>query len=426
VCWRRDASGISRVVSLGAAERALLNDWWIDGRWLDRDAQLVVRVDTARSNVRELVLQLGLTNDGYHVQLVVERATYLPRALVEERPGGPRTVTLADWRAVDGFHYPYDITVERSGAPVARYEAEDVRPVRSGASFGASADAPSDAVFDGAVPARLAVRRGPHGQALVRPELDGHARGWFLLDTGTGMNCVDTLIADALGWPALGDVSVIGAAGAAEGAFRRGGALRLGPLRTDGQPWLAADLAPLAEGVGAPLAGLLGYDLFARAVVVLDLAGGVLELHDPATFELEGGAWQELTFDGTAPCARARFVDGPARWFRLDTGSADTVTFHAPTVRAFGLTNGRLDLRHVRLVGLGGELAGWRGALPWFELGGVRFERPEVTFAAPGAGAFERALPAGNIGAGLLGSFRVVLDYTRSRVAFLPREGASR
>jgi hypothetical protein len=73
---------------------------------------------------------------------------------------------------------------------------------------------------------------------------------------------------------------------------------------------------------------------------------------------------------------------------------------------------------------VGGSRASKTGKLSWFELGGHRFESPEVEFAGTGAGAFSDIYTTGNIGAGFLKAFRIVFDYGNKRVALAPLKAA--
>jgi hypothetical protein len=282
---------------------------------------------------------------------------------------------------------------------------------------------PADTRWDSATPARLEVRRVRSGHLLVHPLVNGRDAGWFILDSGAGTMVIDQKVADRLGMPAVGEIVAVGVAGMTKTRFRMGGPLRLGPLTMSRARYLDLDLGFLTKAFGVPVGGIVGRDLFARAAVEIDISGEAVSLHDPARYRLEGAQWQELFFSGRNPAVRARFEGDREGLFKLDTGSDQTVSIHAPAVERFGLLAGR-ETRESRSGGVGGSRPSRRGKLAWFELAGYRFESPEVEFTGAGAGAFSDVYATGNIGAGFLKAFRIVFDYGNKRVALAPLKAA--
>jgi hypothetical protein len=154
-------------------------------------------------------------------------------------------------------------------------------------------------------------------------------------------------------------------------------------------------------------------------VVEIDLADSTMRLHDPARFELESGSWQPVRFQDNHPIVPARFAGGDGL-FRLDVGAAGgphgNVVFHRPAVEALNLlpadaTEGQLGGATVAV-----------GTIDWFELAGVRFDTPEVAFGQDESGIFADPHTTGNIGVGFLREFRIVFDYSRERVALVPKK----
>ena len=70
-------------------------------------------------------------------------------------------------------------------------------------------------------------------------------------------------------------------------------------------------------------------------------------------------------------------------------------------------------------VDSGGEIETMVGTLEWFELGGVRFEEPTVSFARTEIGAFADVYSSGNLGADFFAPVRLILDYPSSRIEFV-------
>ena len=48
-------------------------------------------------------------------------------------------------------------------------------------------------------PAALETKRAASGHVMVRPLIDGKDHGWFIFDTGAGINVLDSSTADAIG-----------------------------------------------------------------------------------------------------------------------------------------------------------------------------------------------------------------------------------
>jgi hypothetical protein len=96
--------------------------------------------------------------------------------------------------------------------------------------------------------------------------------------------------------------------------------LALGPLTVRDVPLMKTDLSFLRPHLGEDIAGVIGYGVFARCVVELDLAAPRIALRDPAGYELAAGAWTPMELDNLIPTVTAT-VEGHAGRFHLDIGS---------------------------------------------------------------------------------------------------------
>ncbi len=279
---------------------------------------------------------------------------------------------------------------------------------------------PGTPTFDASRPARLECKRAPTGHVLVRCEVNGRDAGWFIFDTGAGICVVSTPRVESLGLKDSGAIEAVGVGGAEAARTVSADSLIVGPLTLRDHPMLVTDLSFLTPHLGEEIAGVLGYGVFARSVVAMDLATPSVTIFppdDPAHAEL---AWEDLELIGRVPAVHARFEGGEGL-FRLDTGANGHVTFHQPAVESLGLLDGR-DLQDARLGGVGGFVAAKQGELAWFELGGLRTERVPAMFAVEAKGTFAEKDRSGNIGVELLRPFVLHLDYGRSRIAFVRRD----
>jgi hypothetical protein len=155
------------------------------------------------------------------------------------------------------------------------------------------------------------------------------------------------------------------------------------------------------------------------------MTAAVVSIHDPATFALPASAgeaaWTPLVLHDRHPHVRGRFEGGPEGLFRLDTGAGSTaIVFHAPAIERRRLLEGR-EVADVSLEGAGGLAQAKMGAVKDFEIAGRKRESVDAIFVVERSGAMDDAYADGTIGGGLVGDLRLVFDYGRGRIAFLPR-----
>jgi hypothetical protein len=438
--FRRDRSGLTRELHFGERDEAPLLAALRTGTWLEDPGLELLTEPDGRLRVRRpggpLDFAVRLDQGTRRVQVVSDGS---------EADGS--TSTLSDWRQVDGIPVAFDLVTETAGGEVVRYRVDSARSLDQLPAdlLEPPAPAPSDVTFAGAPDVEVA--RSRTGHLFVRPRLEGRDVGWFLLDSGAGAMVVDDDVADALGLETVGRVLAVGVAGREPTRFVAAERLELGPLDWHGLVLLDLDLAFVSDLLGVEVAGIVGYDLFGRAVLDLEpgprpsspgdldgdgspdpapplAGGGRLGLHAPGAWSPPAGTtFSALAFEGSSPCVLGRFptLAGPVeRWFRLDTGANGSVTFHAPAVDRHRLLANR-DTTLARFGGVGGSGGGFFGELEWFELAGRRFEAFECGFATTEIGTFADPYTAGNIGQGLLEPFRIVFDYPQARIALLSR-----
>jgi len=203
--------------------------------------------------------------------------------------------------------------------------------------------------------------------------------------------------------------------------------LALGPMTLKHPRMSELDLSGLDSAMGEKLAGIAGYDVLLRAVARVDMKHGTVDLFDPRTFALEDVTWRPLTLHGNHPHVTCTFAhEGEEEAvFRIDTGAPSvTVLFHSTWVKKLGLLEGRATMPFVGLGGVGGSTSARAGKIPWFEVGGVTFDEPQVVFVTDESGALADPWTAGTLGGGFLERFDLVFDYPHQRVGFVPHEAS--
>jgi predicted aspartyl protease len=387
----------------------------------------VEHVGTADASRPVLLLRAG-ERGVRRFRLTLDGTTFLPRRL-EQVGRDDVALELDDFRPGGFGRVPY-VTRSREAWLVDTMQVEAVERVAGSSSFSSSFSSsyalahprPHDVEITAA--GEPPVWRRTRGKVpLVRAQLDGRDAGWFVLDTGASALAISEPAAAALALPELGRRFVRTSDGVAGAPYRLARTLRVGPATIDRPRFLELDLAAFSKAVGVPLAGVLGYDLFMRAAVTIDVEAGVAIAAAPPV----DGAWLDARFEDGCPAVAAR-VPGPSgprdAWFTLDTGSSAAVTLSAGAAHAIEVRRrGRMSLR-----GVSGSVGARAGELPWIELAGHRVEDVAVVIAGAGATGDPTPEPhvVGSLGMALLKDFTLTLDYQARRVQLRRRARALR
>lgn len=108
--------------------------------------------------------------------------------------------------------------------------------------------------------------------------------------------------------------------------------------------------------------------------------------------------------------------------FLWDTGAGNNmVLFNAPAVKRLGILEGR-QVMQARAQGVGGETPMQVIFLKWFEVAGHRFDSPMAICSLTQKGALNDPYIAGIIGNSAVAPFKVVLNYSAGKIAFIKRD----
>jgi Aspartyl protease len=402
--WR----GISRPLRGGEREALEITAALLSGSWLAPDGRFVA----AAGPSGELVLRL---RDGLlQVTLHADPATGRPATAEIETLSGRERFELSygsgstPWVPVRVRQFLEAIEVlDHQVIAVRHGEAGELGFVEPPVS------PPEDVRFD---PVNRPVRleRAPGGQLLIEVEVNGF-RGWFILDSGASITTVQSQGAVAAA-PILGHNPVTSVWGVDRGAVRRADSIRVGPVVLADLPVIEMDHGFLADPLGRPIAGIIGYDLFSRVVVDVDPAMPQVTLlpDDRTVGELD---WHHLLFEYKLPVIPGRWAGDHAGLFRLDLGAGSVpLIFHWPIVERLQLLEGNTGERFPA-----GSDTLVMGNVAWVEFAGERTDNVIVLLPDnPRSSPLRDVFTAGNVGLGLMGRFRIVFDYRRNRVAFAP------
>ncbi len=360
---------------------------------------------------------------GRAFELWIDRATGLVERTVE-RGGSDTTVTrYADYRSVEGVKLPFLIrastgdprydTVTRVASLAFGEPLPDERfalPAPPPKDYGIAGDAPSTAIPFRQVNRHIYVELKLAGRPVT-----------LACDTG-GLNVISPELAKELGVSVTGNLR---GTGVGESAVDIGVAkiprVELGAAFLADQTFYVLPLDALSEAEGAPMRGLVGFEVFRRFVVELDYERARLTLHDPARFTYQGeGRPVPFVFEERTPLVEGE-IDGIPGRLAIDTGSRSSLDLTAPFVEAHGLrARYAPKFSGVTGWGVGGPSRGELIRVGELRIGDYRVVGPVAKLSVQKEGSFTDRYLAANVGAGVLERFHLVFDYGNQRIYFAP------
>lgn len=240
---------------------------------------------------------------------------------------------------------------------------------------------------------------------------------FFTIDSGAGATYLNTETARRLGMIASGEGTVHGAgSGAVPVKHLENVHFELPGVSTLHPQINTADLSDVPKQWGHQIDGFFGFDFIRKFVVTIDYDAGMVTLADPEEFTYEGvGDILPIKFEPKLP-----YVPGLIKYpgipptrslFLIDSGSGDGVNH--PLVKK---SKGKLTSTESG-VGLGQSTQGVLGHIEYLKLG--KFEiRGAPSTAWDNFGHPDPS--RGHIGNAALRRFKVILDYSRSRMIIEP------
>jgi predicted aspartyl protease len=248
---------------------------------------------------------------------------------------------------------------------------------------------------------------------------------WLVLDTGAGGSVIDAKLAASLGLVAEGVHHALGAGGPEEGSTVHGVNVELPGFELRDQTMSTLPLGSLAAQAGRPLDGVLGYPVFERCVVEIDYAKQCVNLFDADDYKYKGsGVSLPLTFKDNLPYVKAKVVLSDGRSisgkFVIDTGASTSLILTTSTTKREGVESSLGKTMTVQARGVGGAKTIVMGRIARLQLGEFTLAEPITALQPPGPGIVSAEGTVGNIGAGILSRFKVILDYRRRRMILEP------
>lgn len=411
--WVLNHSGVPHVETRQGSETDRIVAWIIDGQWSSQDTPLIRTRNPDGSISLSCRGGCGLTArlelDGDHH----------PASLKYWAPDGDTTWTFEKYHKFAGVEFPTHIsfTVGREHYSYDVKAAEPRPQVQD--DFTMPQPATDDTHFDPTADPKLQIKH-IGGYFFVHPLVDGQDVGWFFLDTGAGAMVLDSAAANKLHVRAIGHSVAAGVVATVDTPIDRTERFKLGPVTITSPTFIELDLGQIAKVFNLTIGGVCGYDFLSRVTLAIDAHKPEVVIYpsDQAPVS-DKAAWTPFQFTGNLIGLTCRFEGNHEGFFTIDTGSGSAVDFTTPAVRKFSLLKGRTTTT-VHVGGAGGSAPGKTGSLAWFEIAGQRVDSVNAGFESATTGVYASPYLDGNIGAEILGRFRLVLDYRHHRLALLP------
>jgi hypothetical protein len=253
----------------------------------------------------------------------------------------------------------------------------------------------------------------------LRYVLDTGGQGAFMNDPGM-VDSLNLKIAGTMRVRGAGDAGEAGEAWLVENVSFNIGGIELS------NGLLGVSRAASGPGFMAGLDGVIGRPVFASLVVEVDWEKRVVRFYDPSKFNYNGaGAILPLTFDnGGRPytVASVTVAGDKAIAVKLvvDTGASHALSLDAGSHPLIRLPEGAV--KTVLGRGSSGEITGYTGRVKSFQLGNYSLKDVPTTFPDQSSGTAGIGGRQGNLGGGVLRRFKIIYDYSRSRMIVEPNK----
>ncbi|MBV8222748.1 MAG: aspartyl protease family protein, partial [Candidatus Eremiobacteraeota bacterium] len=422
--WNQDASGFvwvdgGQAGRYGAIEASYLNN----GDFLQparRGAVTLMPRQTDKGITYDIVQ--ATPPGGLPLTIWIDSTTHLPARVVSTIGIQTSTTTLSDYRSVEGAQIPYhQRQVTDTGNEFdSQTTSAQANPPDIAAHLNKPASQVNDASIEGGrtvVPIDLI-----DNHVYLSVMLNGKGPYRFAFDTG-GSNLVDTSVAQTLGLSQSGAMQGGGVGNKTETiSFAKIASLGIGSATLKDQYFAILPVrAGFSVAGGAPLDGLIGFEVLSRFTTTFDYAGKKLTLAMPGTNAPAPGAdIIPFVFNNTIPQIPCQ-LDAVSANCSVDTGSRVAIsvltkfsTDHPSVVPSDASAVG------VNGFGIGGPALGRVGRLASLQIGNTTLTNVIADFSAQNKGYFANPFIAGNIGGGVWRRFTVVFDYAKQTMALTP------
>ncbi len=426
--WERELNTGPYPLEFFAREWAVLRAWVHSGYWLAPDAPVtVMRSPRAAEG---FALEVRLANGLLTALVHLDKESLLPTRMSLPNGNGELFVEFDQYERVATVQLAHLVRTQvfegsSSFWELTQVTRKDDLPVDTFCAPPRAKDTHFKVMEDNSVE----LLRNERKHLFLRPIINGKEVGLFLFDTGAGFSGVRREVVEELGLAVIGENSVTGLGGALSPTkLSRIDSLQLGPLTIRDLVVTQSQIGKTSEVNGERVVGVLGWDLLSRAVIDFDPGGGRMRIFDPASPSLaamtgvKDSVWQPIHLHYSVPYVEMEFDGDRHGLFMVDTGAAGfTVYFYADVARRLGLLSKSDGEPRTQGTGAGGAFSSTLGHLDWVHF--ARAGKLNDLSIVLGVGEDGEVDPysLGLLGGGVLRLYRLVIDYSRNRIAFLPK-----
>jgi hypothetical protein len=370
------------------------------------------------------VLSVSPPKSSLPIDVWFDGATHLPVKAIQT--GGPliTSMTMADFRPVQGLMIPYRVDISTNMGNSNSFTATSVEanPPGGTSHFAAPKSSAHDfSIANGAKQATVPIQIS-EDHVYLDVMLNGKGPFHFLLDTG-GANVIDPAVSKTLGVASDGSAQVggVGSASATSG-FATIKTLQVGDALIRDQVFL---VLPITKGAGmangTPVDGLIGYEVLSRFVTTFDYGNRQVVFYLPGSYISPPGATVvPFVHDSTQPQFACRIDDEPTTC-ALDTGARASIALFTPFTKAHPkVVPTKLSAPGVDGFGLGGPAIGRLGRVRTLSFGGLTLHDLVGDYSTQTEGGLAMPFIGGNVGGGVIKRFTMTLDYRALTMTLTP------
>jgi membrane-associated protease RseP (regulator of RpoE activity) len=353
-----------------------------------------------------------------------DRPTHLPVEVVQKAGPVVTTVTMADFKPVDGLMIPYRVDTSTNTGNGASFTATSVEanPPGGAAHLAAPKSSPHDfSIADGATQASVPIQISEN-HVYLDVMLNGKGPFHFELDTG-GANVVDPAVSKELGVATGGSTQVTGVGSASSASsFAMIKTLQVGNALLTNQVFVVLPIAKsLGMAHGTPMDGVIGYEVLSRFVTTFDYGNKKVVFHMPGSYTPPPDATViPSVLYGTQPQFECS-IDNVPTTCTLDTGARGSISLFTPFVAAHpSVVPARLTARGVNGFGVGGPNIGRLGRVQTLSFGGLTLRDLVGDYTTQSKGGLALPFIGANVGGAVWKRFTMTLDYRQLTMSLTP------
>jgi hypothetical protein len=418
--WRQDHSGGVHALNSSFAGRNAATAKWL-ARYgflrIDAGGARIEYLGGRRVDGRTYERLRATPQGGQTIELWFDKQTGFLARSVWIMPIEITTIRYSEYRRVGSAMMPFSVIRQEGDASPESIKIEAVEFVTPVVDEFAAPRTPDDSTVAGNV---ATVPIMYDGDVMVEAVLNGKGPFSFILDTG-GHDILTPDTAKTLGLAGKG-AGVSGGAGAGTlpEQYTRVERVDIGAATLRDQSFIIVPLQfdTVERGAKAPLAGILGVELFERFAVKLNYGDQTMTLRLLQDAPPGHGMPVAITFTDDQPIIGAK-INGIVGDNGLDTGNSGALVVQGRWARSNGLAEQMRKGLLTAGFGAGGMSKNWASRVD-LEVAGRAFRHIVARYSEDRKGAFSSRTEAGNIGNEIYENFTLSFDYGRSTVWFDP------